>query len=108
MTSEDRRACPIFRIEHGTFQENHTRTLNYDYPSMNEDEDVCLRVTKLSSINSSPLSLNKILPTNNKTSLVNSSANHVTHHDSWDDTGQSLNDDNTARFQSLSDDYVFL
>ncbi len=108
MASEDRRACPIFRIERGTFQESHTRALNYDYPSLNEDEDVFLRVTKLSSTNSSPLSSNRVLPNNGQTSLINSSTNNIPYRDSWDDAGRSLNDNNTDRLQSLSDDYVFL
>ncbi|CAF1554221.1 unnamed protein product, partial [Rotaria sordida] len=57
MASDDRRTCPIFRIERGTFQETHKRVLNYEYPSLNEDEDVFLRVTKLSSANASPSSI---------------------------------------------------
>ena len=61
LAADDRRTCPIFRIERGTLEENHTRTLNYDYPSMNDDEHVFLRVTKLSSANNSPLSFNKRL-----------------------------------------------
>jgi len=109
MASDERRACPIFRIERGTFQESHTRILNYDYPSLNEDEDVFLRVTKLSSANSSPLSLNKVLPNNGKSLLVNSSTtNIVTYRDSWDDAGRSLNEKNTDRLHSFADDYVFL
>jgi len=108
MASEDRRTCPIFRIERGTFQESHTRTLNYDYPSLNEDEDVLLRVTKLSSANSSPLPSNRILPNNGNTLLVNSSTNDFIYRESWDDTGRSLNDNNTGPVHSASDDYVFL
>ena len=50
MATDDRRTCPIFRIERGTFAESHSRTLNFDYPSLNDDENVFLRVTKLSSI----------------------------------------------------------
>jgi hypothetical protein len=101
MASEERRTCPIFRIERGTFQECHTRTLNYDCPSLNEDEDICLRVTKFPSANSSPLPSNKIFSNNGKNVLVNSSTNNVIHRESWDDTGRSLNDTST-------DDYVFL
>jgi hypothetical protein len=108
MASEDRRTCPIFRIERGTFQESHTRTFNYDYPSLNEDEDVFLRVTKLSSANSSPLSLNRVVSNNGKSSLTNSSITNVISRDSWDDTGRSLNDNNTGRLHSVADDYVFL
>jgi hypothetical protein len=108
MASDDRRTCPIFRIERGTFQESHTRTINFDYPSINEDENVFLRVTKLSSASSSPLSLNKKLSSNGKNSLMNSSANNVIYRDSWDDAGQTLNDGTSGRVHSLSDDYVFL
>lgn len=108
MASEDRRACPIFRIERGTFQECHSRTLNYEYPSMNDDEEICLRVTKLSSANSSPLLLNRNLPNNGKSFLVNSSTANTNYRDSWDDTGRSLNENNNGQSQSLSDDYVFL
>lgn len=48
-SSTDRRACPIFRIERGTFEESHSQILNSDYSSMNDDEHVLLRVTRLSS-----------------------------------------------------------
>jgi hypothetical protein len=111
MATDNRRTCPIFRIERGTFQESHTRTLNFDYPSLNDEENVFLRVTKLSSSeNSSPLS-------------SSSTNNHHHHHhqsnkklhsstkpyrDAWDDAGRSLNDNNRPRLHSLSDDYVFL
>ncbi len=108
MASDDRRACPIFRIERGTFQESHTRAVNYDYPSLNEDEDVFLRVTKLSSANNSPSAMSKKLSSNGKNSLINSSVTNVTYRDSWDDTALSLNDNNNVRLHSLSDDYVFL
>jgi hypothetical protein len=106
MATDDRRTCPIFRIERGTFQESHTRTLNFDYPSLNDDENVFLRVTKLpSSGSSSQLSTinhhqsNKKYPSNIR--------------DSWDDpTSRLLNDNatknNRTRKHSLSDDYVFL
>jgi hypothetical protein len=102
MTTDDRRACPIFRIERGTFQESHTRTLNFDYPSLNDEENVFLRVTKLSSSGStSPLSYQ----TNKKY--------HSIIRDTWDDpTSRLLNDHTTkhtrTRKHSLSDDYVFL
>jgi hypothetical protein len=109
LAADDRRTCPIFRIERGTFRESHSRTINFDYPSLNEDEDVFLRITKVSSANSSPLSLNKKLSTNGKSSLINSSTNNFTYRDSWDDTGRSLNDNNSSGvLHSLSDDYVFL
>jgi hypothetical protein len=108
MASDDRRACPIFRIERGTLEENHNRTLNYDYPSsMNDDEHVFLRVTKLSSANSSPLSFNKKLLQHGKTIIYNSSTNNVSHRDSWDDADQSLHNHHRSRLRSLSDDYVF-
>ncbi|CAF1114630.1 unnamed protein product [Adineta steineri] len=107
MASDDRRTCPIFRIERGTFQETHKRVLNYEYPSLNEDEDVFLRVTKLSSANASPSSIGKRISNNGKNFLINSSP--VTYRDSWDDSGLSLNNDNSSgRVHSLSDDYVFL
>jgi hypothetical protein len=109
MASEDRRMChSIFRIEHGTFQESHSRVLACDYSSLNDDEEVFLRVTKVPSANTSPLSINKKLSTNGKHLLINSSMNNVTYRDSWDDAGQTLNDNNNGQLQSLSDDYVFL
>ncbi|CAF3455534.1 unnamed protein product, partial [Rotaria sp. Silwood2] len=104
----NRRTCPIFRIERGTFQESHTRTLNCDYPSLNDDEDVFLRVTKLSSANSSPLSLTKKVTNNGKNLLTNSSLNNAAYRDSWDDAGQSLHDNTNGQSHTLSDDYVFL
>ena len=104
MASEDRRSCPIFRIERGTFQESHSRTLNYEYPTSNDD-DVCLRVTKLSSSSSS---LNKPFPNQNKPTLVNSTATNSAYRDSWDDTGRSLHENSNVQAHSLSDDYVFL
>jgi cysteine protease ATG4 len=108
MASEDRRSCPIFRIERGTFQESHNRTLNYEYPPLNEDEDVCLRVTKLLSTTNSSIPLNKPLPNQSKSTLVNSTIIHPIYRDSWDDTGRSLNDNANGQSHSLSDDYVFL
>ncbi|CAF0875162.1 unnamed protein product [Adineta ricciae] len=102
VASGDRRTCPIFRIERGTFQESHSRTINSDYPLLNDDEDVFLRVTKLPSCNTSPLSTAK------KHFLVNTSTNNSTFRDSWDDAGRSLNDNTDDRVHSLSDDYVFL
>ena len=101
MASDDRRTCPIFRIERGTFEESHTRTLNYDYPSLNEDENVFLRVTKLSRSGSNSL----LSSTNQKFhSLVK---------DRWEDSTNRLFNDNSTktnrtRKHSLSDDYVFL
>ncbi|CAF0977220.1 unnamed protein product [Rotaria sp. Silwood1] len=108
MASDDRRTCPIFRIERGTFQESHTRTLNCDYPTLNDDEDVFLRVTKLSSANSSPLSLAKKVTNNGKNLLTNSTISNSTHRDSWDDAGRSLHENTNDPIHSLSDDYVFL
>jgi hypothetical protein len=108
MASDDRRSCPIFRIERGTFQESLVRTVNSDYPSMHEDEDVLLRVTKLPSANNSPMSLNKTPSNNGRSLLTNSAATNIPYRDSWDDAGRSLTDNNNTRLQSLSDDYVFL
>lgn len=103
------RACPIFRIEEGKFEENHPRTWNSEYPSLNEDEHVFLRVTKLSSANTSPLSFNKRFLGHGKNSLLNSSANNVDCRDSWDDADHSLNNPNRSSLtRSFSDDYVFL
>jgi hypothetical protein len=107
MASEERRSCPIFRIERGTFQESHSRILSCDYSTLNDD-DVCLRVTKLSSANNSPVSPNKPLLNQGKSTLVNSSATNPPYRDSWDDTGRSLNDNMNSQVHSLSDDYVFL
>lgn len=108
MASEDRRSCPIFRIERGTFQESNQRALNCDYPLVNEDEDVFLRVTKLSSPNNSPLSLTKKFTNNGRNSLINSTTNDYPQQDSWDDTGRSLHENTNGPLHSLSDDYVFL
>lgn len=109
MASDERRTCPIFRIERGTFQESHTRALNCDYPSFHEDEDIFLRVTKLSSANSSPSALTKRASNNGKNLLVNSTAaNNSINRDSWDDVGRSLNENSNDTACSLSDDYVFL
>ncbi len=108
MASEDRRTCPIFRIERGTFQESHTRIFNYDCPSINEEEDVFLRVTKLSSAHSSPSTSTRALPNHGKTSLVNSLTTNPTYRESWDDAGRALNDNNSGRLHSLADDYVLL
>lgn len=110
MATDDRRTCPIFRIERGTFQESHTRTLNFDYPSLNDEENVFLRVTKLSlSGNNSPLS-----STHHTSHQTNKKFNSSTNQsrDTWDDAGHLLNDtttkSNRTRKHSLSDDYVFL
>jgi len=106
MATDDRRTCPIFRIERGTFQESHARTLNFDYPSLNDEENVFLRVTKLSSSgNNSPLLFTNHHQSNKKFSNIR---------DTWDDdpSRRSLNDNRTkhnrTRKHSLSDDYVFL
>jgi hypothetical protein len=105
MATDDRRTCPIFRIERGTFQESHTRTLNFDYPSLNDDENVFLRVTKLSTSG-----------THSSLSLTNHQSNKKLHsnvRETRDDsTGRLLNENppknNRTRKHSLSDDYVFL
>ena len=107
MASEDRRTCPIFRIERGTFQENHARLLNFDYPSLNDDEHVFLRVTKLpASGSSSPLSM-----TNSYSSKKSNTSAQQTH-EVWSDNGRLLNENSNknhrTRKHSLSDDYVFL
>ncbi|CAF5016044.1 unnamed protein product [Rotaria magnacalcarata] len=108
MASDDRRTCPIFRIEPGTFQESHTRALNCDFPSINDDEDVFLRVTKLSSANSSPLSVTTKVSNHGKNLLVNSAANNSSNNESWDDVGRSLQENNSDQLHSVLDDYVFL
>jgi hypothetical protein len=108
MATDDRRTCPIFRIERGTFQECHTRTLNFDYPSLNDEENVFLRVTKLSTSESS--SFLSLTSSNHSSKKSNSSTNQ--YRDTWDDAGRLLNDNTTktnrTRKHSLSDDYVFL
>jgi hypothetical protein len=107
MADDDRRACPIFRIERGTFQESNTRTLNFDYPSLNDEENVFLRVTRLSTSGSnSPLSATNHHQSNKKLQTT-------TVRETWDDsTGRLLNEssskNNRTRKHSLSDDYVFL
>jgi len=110
MATDDRRTCPIFRIERGTFQESHTRTLNFDYPSLNDEENVFLRVTKLSSSESNSPSSSTNLHSHQTNKKFNSSTNQS--RDVWDDTGRLLNDNTTktnrTRKHSLSDDYVFL
>ena len=75
---------------------------------MNDDEDVFLRVTKLSSANTSPLSFSKKLTHHGKNLLINSSMNSITYQDSWDEIGQSFHDVNNTQLPSFSDDYVFL
>lgn len=108
MATDDRRTCPIFRVERGTFQESHTRALNCDYPSINDDENVILRVTKLSTSGSHSL-------------LSSSSSNHSqsnkksqsTMRDIYDDSNSQYFHENSSkktrtRKHSLSDDYVFL
>lgn len=107
MAADDRRACPIFRIERGTFQESHTRICSFDYPSSNDEESVFLRVTKLSSPESSSLSLSDHHQSDKKS---NSSITYA--YDPWNNTDQLSNDTKTkanrTRKHSLSDDYVFL
>ena len=108
MATDDRRTCPIFRIERGTFAESHSRTLNFDYPSLNDDENVFLRVTKLSSSESSSMLSSTSSHQSNKKS--HSSTNQ--YRDTWDDAGRLLHEHTTktnrTRKHSLSDDYVFL
>ncbi|CAF3329333.1 unnamed protein product [Rotaria socialis] len=108
MKIDDRRACPIFRIERGTFQESNTRIFKFDYPSLNEEESVILRVTKLSL----PESNSALLSTNNHQSHKSKSSSKIQYSDSYNDAGQVLNETKTktnrARKHSLSDDYVFL
>lgn len=105
MASDDKRTCPIFRIEPGTFEESHTRTMNSEYPSFNDDQDVFLRVTKVPSGTNSPSATSRGSSHLYKTSLINSLPPN---RDSWDDTGRTLIDGNSDRGHSLSDDYVFL
>jgi len=101
-SSNDRRTCPIFRIERGTFEESHNHILNSDYSATNEDEHVLLRITRLSSSG-------------------NPSPQLATHHhqltkifrDKRDDSTHRLVNENSTksnrtRKHSLSDDYVFL
>lgn len=117
MTSEDRRVHSIFRIESGTFEESHVRMITSDYPTMNDVEDVLLRVTKLSP-NNKPLpnttntntnNNNNTFNNNNKNLLFNSATNqNPTYRDSWDDAGRSLADNHNPQLHSISDDYVFL
>jgi hypothetical protein len=103
MSTDDRRTCPIFRIERGTFEESHTRTLNFDYPSLNDEENVFLRVTKLPTSGS-------------HSTLLSASSHHQSNkkfysnvRDTWDNpTNQLLNENTRTRKHSLSDDYVFL
>ncbi|UJR28126.1 hypothetical protein I4U23_009382 [Adineta vaga] len=107
MATDDRRTCPIFRIERGTFQENHARVLNFDYPSLNDEENVFLRVTKLpASGSNSPLSMS-----NSYSSKKSSSSTHQSH-EIWNDNNRLYNEHSTknhrTRKHSLSDDYVFL
>jgi hypothetical protein len=103
MATDDRRTCPIFRIERGTFQESHRRTLNFDYPSLSDDENIFLRVTKLSSPGTSTPS--SMYQSNKRFDL-----SMISSHETWNDSGLSFDDSSTsrARLHSLSDDYVFL
>lgn len=107
MATEDRRTCPIFRIERGTFEESHNRTLNYDYPSVTDEEHLLLRVTKLpTSESNSPSSLHQQQGSSKK---FNGSI--LSQRELWDDNGRLFHDNaknNRARQHSLSDDYVFL
>lgn len=108
MATDDRRTCPIFRIERGTFQESHTRALNCDYPTINDEENVILRVTKLSTSGSHSL-------------LSSSSSNHSQSNKKSQSAMRDICDDSNSQYfhensskktrtrkHSLSDDYVFL
>ncbi|CAF0852052.1 unnamed protein product [Rotaria sordida] len=108
MATDDRRTCPIFRIERGTFQESHTRIFNFDYPSLNNEENTILRVTKLPSSESSSL----LSSTNHKQSNKNLNLSIIQYCDTYNDVDQISNETKTKtnriRKHSLSDDYVFL
>ena len=109
MATDDRRTCPIFRIERGTFQESHTRALNCDYPSINDDENVILRVTKLSTSGSHSL-LSSLSSSNHSQSNKKSQS---AMRDIYDDPSSQYFHENSSkktrtRKHSLSDDYVFL
>lgn len=100
MATEDRRTCPIFRIERGTFEESHNRTLHVDYPTLSDEESFLLRATKFaSSEGNSPL-------------LSNSQNGNGSARDLHDDPSRSFTEHNNkssrTRQRSLSDDYVFL
>ncbi|CAF2964439.1 unnamed protein product [Rotaria sp. Silwood2] len=107
IATDDRRTCSIFRIERGTFEESHTRIFNFDYPSLNDEENIILRVTKLPLSDSSSL-----LSTTNKQSNKNLSSSTIQYCDTFNDVDQLLNETKTktnrSRKHSLSDDYVFL
>jgi hypothetical protein len=112
MATDDQRTCAIFRIERGTFEECHTRTLNFDYPSLADDENVFLRVTRLSSSEANSPSSTHSHSHHSSHKKFNSSA--ISSHESWEESGRSLNDNSSTgkatrtRLHSLSDDYVFL
>lgn len=108
METDDRRACPIFRIERGTFQESHTRILNFEYPSSNEEENVILRITKLSLSESSSL----LLSSNDNQSNIHNNLSIIQNNDLYNTNSQVFGETKTkshrTRKHSLSDDYVFL
>ncbi|CAF3366197.1 unnamed protein product [Rotaria sp. Silwood1] len=84
MATDDRRTCPIFRIERGTFEESHTRILNFDYPSLNDEENIILRVTKV------PLSESHSLlsSTNSKQSNKNLNSSMIQYSDTFNNVDQ--------------------
>ena len=101
MTTNDRRTCPIFRIEDGRF---HTHIFNFDHPILNDEENVFLRVTKLSLSKSSSL----LSPINRQSTRKFYKQSDKT----WFDADQLFYDnittENINRQNSVSDDYVFL
>ncbi|CAF4748858.1 unnamed protein product [Rotaria sp. Silwood1] len=86
MATDDRRTCPIFRIERGTFEESHTRILNFDYPSLNDEENIILRVTKV------PLSESHSLlsSTNSKQSNKNLNSSMIQYSDTFNNVDQMI------------------
>ena len=113
MATDDRRTCPIFRIERGTFQESHTRALNCDYPALNEEENVILRVTKLTTSGSHSL-LSSSSSTHHSHQQSNKKMQTTTMRETCDDSNSQYLPENYSskktrtRKHSLSDDYVFL
>ena len=111
MATEDRRTCPIFRIERGTFEESHNRTLQYDFPSVTDEEHLLLRVTKLPmSEGDSPTSLHQ-QQQQQQASSKKFNGSILSQRELWDDHGRLFHDNtknNRTRQHSLSDDYVFL
>lgn len=113
MATDDRRTCPIFRIERGTFQESHTRALNCDYPAMNEEENVILRVTKLTTSGSHSLLSSTSSSSSHSHQQSNKKMSSTTMRETCDDSTNQYLPENSSkktrtRKHSLSDDYVFL